>query len=123
MTITKKECDPGHVPYYNFLIPLGDFQSRTIVFDQYSTEFNNFSDYKNTHSTVANPPSQEFWQENLSMCWPQDREYVTVKSALPYQHRGQLIGFPSKYFHSSDNFHTRFSEPKVFLQIRTQTPA
>ena len=50
---------------------------------------------------------EKFWEENLSMCWPQDREYVSLKQVMPYQRRGQIHGWPCKYFHSSDNFHTR----------------
>jgi hypothetical protein len=119
----KNECRPGHLPYYNFLIPIGNYQSRTVIFDQYSTESTNFSDYKNTHAPLDKPVSEEVWEENLSMCWPQDRQYLSIKSILPWQRCGQLIGFPSKYFHSSDNFHLKIAPPKVFLQIRTEINA
>jgi hypothetical protein len=108
-------------PYYNFLIPLADCQSRTIIFDQWSTDSPNFSDYKNTHSKLETCVDQQFWQENLSMCWPEDRHYLNIKSDLPWQRRGQLIGFPSCYFHSSDSFHLRLAEPKVFVHIRTES--
>lgn len=113
-----EECKTGHLPYYNFLIPLDTVQSRTIIFDQIATS-PNFSDYKKSSSLVKNPPDEEFWQENLSMCWPQDRQYVSINKVMPWQQRGQLQGFPSKYFHSSDNFHLRLNSPKSFIQIRT----
>jgi hypothetical protein len=111
-------CEDNSEPYYNILIPFDDVPSRTIIFDQFSTEYSDFSKYKDTHNPVPNPPSEEFWQENLSMCWPQDRQYVTVKKIMPWQRRGQLQGFPCQYFHSSDNFHTRFTGPKSFIQLR-----
>lgn len=118
----QDQCQPDHRPYYCFLAPLDNVQSRTIIFDQETNGSDDFSDYKQTHSKSTNPPSEEFWQENLSMCWPQDREYVSIKKIMPWQTRGQLNGFPCQYFHSSDNFHTRFSQPKDFIQIRTGTP-
>lgn len=118
-----KECSPGHVPYYTFVIPLGDFDSRTIIFDQHSTESVNFSDYKLTHKPIRNSVSKDIWDEHLSMCWPKDRMYLSIKEMLPYQRRRQLVGFPSMYFHSSDNFHTRITPPKVFIQVRTETLA
>lgn len=114
------ECHPGYVPYYNFLLPLDNVESRTIVFDQ-ATDYNPmFSAYKKNNPPADNPIDETFWKENLSMCWAHDREYVSLRKCMPWQRRGQLTGFPSKYFHSSDNFHTKFSTPKSFIQIRTE---
>lgn len=119
------QCKDGNVPYYCFLIPLDAVPSRTIIFNEFVNESNNYSnafaDYKNTHDKTNNPIDKEFWEENLSMCWPQDREYASLKAVMPYQQRGQLHGWPCKYFHSSDNFHTRMSTYKDFITIRTGT--
>jgi hypothetical protein len=112
------ECSGGQVPYYNFLIPLEDVESRTILFDQFTEDSPDFSTYKQSHAPVETPIDQTFWDENLSMCWPQDRQYLTIKHVMPWQKRGQLVGFPSKYFHSSDSFHLRFTQPKSFIQFR-----
>lgn len=103
---------------FNFLIPLHDVNSRTIIFDQWSETSNDFGEYKKVNSKVENPISEEFWQENLSMCWPIDREYLTIKEVLPYQKRGQLVGFNRKFFHSSDNFHVKGIKEKTFIQVR-----
>jgi hypothetical protein len=116
----KNECRDNHLPYYNFLIPLDDVNSRTVIFDQTTNDSPDFYLYKMNNQPIDNPVDQEFWNENLSMCWPHDRPYVSLRAWLPSQRRGQLLGFPSKYFHSSDNFHTKFSEPKSFIQIRTE---
>jgi hypothetical protein len=116
----KNECSSGHEPYYNFIIPLDDFNSRTVIFDQTTNDDPTFMHYKTKNQPVDNPISETFWNENLSMCWPHDRPYVSLRECLPLQRRGQLLGFPSKYFHSSDNFHTKFSKPKLFIQLRTE---
>ena len=116
----KNECSLENIPYYNFLIPLDDVNSRTIVFDQHTNNDPTFSSYKQNNQPLLNPVDETFWSENLSMCWPHDRVYLSLRKCLPLQRRGQLLGFPSKYFHSSDNFHTKFSTPKSFIQLRTE---
>lgn len=116
-------CAPGTVPYYNLLIPLDNVPSRTIIFDQYTNSYTDFYTYKQHHDPVENPIDEDFWNENLSMCWPHDRPYVSLKQVMPWQRRGQLQGFHRKYYHSSDNFHTRFSEPKCFLNVRLDIDA
>jgi hypothetical protein len=115
-------CEVGYKPYYNCLISLDNFPSRTIVFDQYTNDHNDFHVYKQNNSTVDVPVSEKFWNENLNFCWPDDRLYLTLKEAMPYQQAGQFQGFPRKYFHSSDNFHQKFDYPKSFVHITIDIP-
>ena len=107
----------GSESYYNLLIPLEDADSRTIIFDQRSNHTNHFYLYKQANPKVQDPIPQDFWDENLSMCWPQDREYLTLKYVCPYQRKGQLVAFKRDYYHSSDSFHLRGVKPKHFIQI------
>lgn len=107
----------NYVPFYNVLIPLHDVDSRTIVFDQTSTDYNDFYLYKQNNPQVENPLSEEAWNEYLSMTWPEDRLWLTVKQVLPVQRAGQLIAFRRHFFHSSDNFHTRGVDCKHFVQL------
>lgn len=103
--------------YYNFLIPLHDVESRTVVFDQRSIETDRFNQYKKDHGVVKNPVPKDVWQEYLSMCWPQDRYYLSLKHIFPAQRKGQLIGFMRDLFHCSDNFHLKGHAPKQYIQI------
>jgi hypothetical protein len=103
-------------PFYNILVPLHDVDSRTVIFDQCSTEYNYFYRYKEDNPKVENPVSVEFWNDNLSMCWPEDREWLTLKDTLP-QRAGTMLAFKREFFHSSDSFHTRNVGPKHFIQI------
>ncbi len=112
-----KSVAKGFKPLYNFLIPLEDAKSRTIVFDQYSQEYNDFHTYKKLHQPIDNPVDQNIWEENLSMCWPEDRLYLSLQTIMPYQQRGQLHAIAREQFHSSDNFHTRGIQSKSFIQI------
>ena len=106
-------------PFYNVLIPLCDAESSTVIFDQCSPGYNNFSEYKKTHSQVPMPIDQETWNQNLSMCWTEDRLWLTIKQILPRQCAGQVVAFKRNLFHSSDSFHLRQKDPKHFLQIMT----
>jgi len=105
------------IPYYNILIPFHDVDSRTIMFDQTSHEYNDFYMYKQNNPKLENPVDEETWNEHLSMCWPEDRNWLTVKKLMPFQRSGQLLAFRRHYFHSSDNFHTNGIKEKQFLQI------
>lgn len=112
------QCSTGYCPYYNCLIPLDNVPSQTIIFNQTTSGSNDFYRYKETASKVDSPISQEFWDQHLDFCWPEDRLYLTLKQLMPYQSIGQIQGFPRQYFHSSDNFHTRVKDSKSFIQLR-----
>lgn len=104
-------------PYFNLLIPFNSVNSRTIIFNEKSPGYNDFWKYKKNYTKQKNPVPESIWQEYLSMCWPEDREWLTIKEILPLQQAGQLIGFKREFWHSSDNFHLRGVEVKNFLQV------
>ena len=87
------------------------------IFDQRSSGYNEFWKYKKENSPVPGPVSQDTWDQYLSMCWPDDRLWLTIKEILPAQQAGQIVAFKRDLFHSSDNFHLRKVGPKHFLQI------
>lgn len=118
----KNRCRPGYRPFYNFLIPLEDTDSCTIIFDQTTSESNSFHDYKKTHTKANNPVDVDFWNAHLSMCWPQDREYVSLNHVMPLQRKGQLLGFPRRFYHSSDSFHLKQVKSKSFVTILVDRP-
>lgn len=104
-------------PLFNLLVPLQDVDSRTILFNETSTDTNDFWKYKQTAAKASNPVSKEIWNKHLSMCWPEDREWLSIRKILPAQAAGQLIGFKRNIWHSSDNFHLNHIKSKSFLQI------
>jgi len=107
----------NYTPFYNVLIPLHDVDSRTMVFQQESTEYNDFWRFKENNPKADTPVDKSLWDEYLDMCWPDDREWLTIKKILPAQKAGQLIAFKRNFFHSSDNFHKRNIASKHFIQI------
>jgi hypothetical protein len=105
-------------PYYSVIIALSNCDSRTILFDQ-TAEHNDFYKFKQTNKKTTNPVDQNFWQNNLSHCWDEDREYLSLRYVSRPWKPGNLFSFQRNVLHSSDNFHTRTSYPKRFIQILT----
>lgn len=116
----KSDREMVHQPFYNILIPLHDVDSRTIIFNQTDNQ-KDFYLYKQNNQPVDNPIGEEYWNQYLDFCWPEDRQYLTLQKELPAQRAGQLIGFRRNIFHASDNFHTRNTGPKYFLQMLLDT--
>jgi hypothetical protein len=111
------ESESSGRPYYNLLIPFHDVPSRTIVFNQRATEHDAFWKYKQMNAHVQKPIDIETWNQYLGMCWPEDRNWLTIKQILPNQNARQLVAFDRYYFHSSDSFHLWYDGPKHFLQV------
>ena len=108
---------PGSNPAGLFCVPLEDIDSRTIFFDQ-RAKYNDFWRYKESHDVLEDCLSEDFWNEHLDFCWPEDRQYLSSSYPLtPYHRKGQCIFIPRDLFHSSDNFHDRCPVPKRFLQV------
>ncbi len=108
-------------PYFNLLIPFTSVNSGTIIFNEKSPGYNDFWKYKRDFEQHTDPVPEHIWQEHLSMCWPDDRNWLTVKEILPSQKSGQLIGFKREFWHSSDSFHLKGVDAKHFLQILVDT--
>lgn len=105
-------------PYYSVIIPLNTCDSRTILFDQ-TAEQNDFYKFKQNNKKIINPVNVDFWQNNLSHCQAEDREYLSLRYVSQPWKAGNLFSFRRNAIHSSDNFHTRISYPKKFIQILT----
>jgi hypothetical protein len=100
-------------PYYTVIIPTETVDSHTVVFDQ-SADYNDFYLYKQKNNRLEHPESLEKWNQHCSHCWPEDREWLTIESALPWQ-QGSLIAFDRKRFHCSDNFTKKLKQKEAFV--------
>lgn len=109
--------DKGSKPWFTIIIPMENYASRTIIFDQTSPGYNDFQTYKSKNKKADHPVDLDFWNENLSHCWDEDREYLSLKYVSHEWRTGDALFFNRKYIHSSDNYHVRGVGPKKFLQI------
>ena len=106
-------------PYRVFVIPLEDYpHSRTIIFNQQGN-YRDFYKYKQQHDPIKDCVDLDFWQANLSHCWDDDRQYLSLKYVSDPWKAGDALCFPRNIFHSSDDFYLRQTGPKNFLQILT----
>jgi len=108
-------------PFVNLLIPFNTVNSSTVIFNERSPGYNDFWKYKKDYPKQKIPVTEDIWQKHLSMCWPEDREWLSIKEILPTQTIGQLIGFKRDLWHSSDSFHLKGVVAKHFLQILVDT--
>lgn len=101
------------VPYYTLLIPIADYNSHTVVFEQ-SADYNDFYLYKERNPVLENYISDEDWGKYCSHCWADDQQYVTLDRACAWQ-EGKLIGFDRRRFHCSDNFTEKLEQKRAFV--------
>ena len=91
-------------PAYTFIIPLDDYNSNTIVFEQYS-ELKEFAEYltDTNASKVSNPLTTEFVDKYISHFPKEVLPYLSLKEVFNWK-KGSLHACDRRYFHSSDNY-------------------
>ena len=100
-------------PYYTLIIPMADFNSHTVVFNQ-SADYNDFYIYKEKNPELKEYISNKDWSKYCSHCWADDQKYVTLDKACSWQ-QGKLIGFDRRRFHCSDNFTENLECKEAFV--------
>jgi len=100
-------------PYYTLIIPLADFNSHTVVFNE-SAEYNAFYKYKENNPQLLDHISDEDWSKYCSHCWSDDQKYLTLDQVCRWQ-KGKLIGFDRHKFHCSDNFTEKIERKEAFV--------
>ena len=113
----RKIDEPGK-PHHVIILHLEDCDSRTIIFNESAT-YNDFYKYKERNEPLKNPTPEHEWGNYLSHCWPQDREYTSIKQIGPTWHAGTIISIDRKLFHASDNFPANNIPVKKFIQLWT----
>jgi hypothetical protein len=99
------ELDDPREAAWTFIIPLADYDSHTLVFDQ------GFSEYKHPqqaidagallpHGKLLDP---ELHDRYLSHCNPEHLRYLTVETVFKWR-KGWLFAMDRKRFHVSDNY-------------------
>jgi hypothetical protein len=102
------------VPYYTLIIPIADYNSHTVVFNQSAEDYNDFYLYKDKNEPLEKHIDDSSWKTYCSHCWPEDQKYVTLDRACEWQ-AGKLIGFDRRRFHCSDNFTDKLNQKRAFV--------
>jgi len=107
---------------YTILIPLENYNSKTVVFNEYQMETNDFENFKRNQlpaTTLKIDP--KFCNEYLSHLHPADLKYLTIKETFEWR-KGDLFAMDRRYFHCSDNFVKKGIEKKLGIVIWTGIP-
>jgi len=99
------ELDNPRQAAWTFIIPMADYESHTLVFDQ------GFAEYKHPQQAIdagvllphgqTVPP--DLHQDYLSHCDPNHLNYLTVEEIFKWR-RGWLFAMDRQRFHVSDNY-------------------
>lgn len=99
-----KHNDRDQIPEYTIVIPLGTYDSSTIVFDQWIEDSNDFEDYKITNTPFDRLQiDPRFCADNLSHIHPRDLFYLTLQSVFSWK-AGDMFVMDRRRFHCSSNF-------------------
>ena len=90
------------IPYYTVLIPLANYKTHTVIFDQ-SADYNDFYIYKDKNPELENHISDEDWLKYCSHCWSEDQKWLTLETAARWR-TGEMFAFDRRRFHCSANF-------------------
>lgn len=98
---------------YTLVIPLDDYDSCTITFDQIQRG-NKSPDYFMEHNEPVDTIDKEFYDKYLSEEAPLFMRYLSVETIYPWKKNSCLI-MDRHRWHASDNFYGRIPEKKAVI--------
>lgn len=109
-------------PAWTFVIPLGDYNSNTVMFDQISSDIKVVREWiEKTNPPKLDTITDEFYAEYLSHTDREEARYLSVEAVFPWTKGTNFAASRSK-FHTSDNYLTRGVGEKVAIIIWTSLP-
>jgi hypothetical protein len=107
---------------YTIIIPVENYDSCTVVFNEVFDNNNSFSEFKKNHNKdlTVNIDKQVILKR-LTHLHPTDFKYLTLKSMHEWD-QGSMFAVDCRYFHCSDNFSKRGVSSKTAIIIRTLRP-
>lgn len=110
------------VPAWTFVIPLEDYDSNTIMFDQISPDIKVVREWiQKTNPPMLDTITDEFYAEYLSHTDREEARYLSVEAVFPWVKGSNFAASRSK-FHTSDNYLNRGIREKVAIIIWTSVP-
>lgn len=98
------QFDGEPTPTYTVIIPLENYDSKTVIFNEAQEYSNELEDYKKTHSRSDNlSRDAEFFRTYLTHIHPNDIKYLSLKEFFQWD-KGSMFAFDRRHFHCSDNY-------------------
>ena len=107
---------------YTILIPLHDYDSNTVVFNEYledTNEFEQLKRHRDPYTELKIDP--KFCANHLSHLHPKDLKYLSLKETFKWN-KGDFFAMDRKYIHCSDNFNKKGIDKKLGIVIWTGIP-
>jgi hypothetical protein len=111
-------------PAWTFIIPLDDYDSRTVVFNESDPVHKITSTWIRERGIHPHglPVDEEFYQRYLTNTPRADYDYLTIKDVFEWK-RGSMFAAARANFHTSDNFPSWGVESKRAIIMWTTVPA
>ena len=119
---TIKPLD-GMLAAWTFIIPLEDYNSNTIIFDQSSEKYKGAYQWINgTNPPILNSITEETYNKYFKNSVPHDElVYFSIEEIFPWK-KGSLSAAPRQKFHCSDNFLNNGITEKRAIVMWTTVP-
>ena len=88
---------------YTIIIPLDDYNSETVVFNEYNEKTNELKEFKETFSGSCELKIPVDTCLKLTHLHPTDLKYLSLKETFKWS-KGSLFAFDRRYYHCSDNY-------------------
>lgn len=112
--------DENHYGAWTLVIPLDDYDSSTIVFEQHSGETKLVDVYAQGKEPLDSI-SEEFYNTHLTNCVKHWMRWLSVEAVFPWR-RGQCLAMSRYKFHTSDDFYSHGIPVKQGLVLWTAVP-
>jgi len=108
-------------PEYTIIIPLDNYDSYTVCFNEYSTNSNDFEEYKKNYTGELKLKIDPFFcAERLNHIYPKDLLYLSLHAAFKWN-KGSMFAIDRRYYHCSDNYLKRDMLSKQAIILRTES--
>lgn len=111
--LDEKEYPNG----YTFVVPLDDYDSCTIVYDQYQIDDKSTATFMENNDPVDSI-DDEFYEKYLTHESQWNMRWFSVNTVFPWK-KGDCLIMDRFQWHGSDHFHTKIPEKKAIIAWTT----
>lgn len=106
-----------HPQGYTFVIPLDDYDSCTIVYDQYQINDKSTTTFMENNDPIDSI-DDEFYEKYLTHESKDNMRYFSVNTVFPWK-KGDCLIMDRFQWHGSDHFHIKIPEKKAIIAWTT----
>lgn len=108
-------------PAYTILVPLDDYDTHTVVFNEYSENSCELAEFKENYTGELKLRIPKELVLTLTHVHPKDLMYLTLQDVYQWQ-KGSVIAFDRGHYHCSDNYIKAGVASKRAILLQTEKP-